>query len=389
MTNGAEISAWIEAHRADLGPSKARYEKRFAREILPHVDELRLSDVETQTSFRDLNGKQRRIDFTIREGEVRVAIEIDGWDKTGRGAGMTHSEFVDWMEREAAIVAQGWRLIRFSNTQVQHRPKECAEALSLVLAGERALMARIADAEAKSTELTESVRAQRDRAAQLTQQLAEAREHEDRKREDALVSEIEGAADDRDELANAFLAEPDRHRLDTLATQNIQLEKENRGMKTMAVALAIALAAVAVIVVVGTGGDDGPDESRALSETPSGSGSGAAEAPVEPEKQECLDAVSWQEAPDRVGESLSVRGGVVSGVYATDTDATPTYLNIGKDFPNDSRFVAVIFGDDRSNFSKPPEDTYEGKDVAVSGEVETFNGVAEIIVNHPNDITVC
>jgi endonuclease G len=80
---------------------------------------------------------------------------------------------------------------------------------------------------------------------------------------------------------------------------------------------------------------------------------------------------------------------VEGATFASSTRSQPTYLNVGKAFPEPDRFSVVIFGDDRPNFRRPPEDTYEGKEIAVAGEVSEFRGVPQVIVNHPNDIAVC
>ena len=90
-----------------------------------------------------------------------------------------------------------------------------------------------------------------------------------------------------------------------------------------------------------------------------------------------------------LGQAATIRGPVVSAVYAEETNASPTYLNMGRDYPSPKRFTVVIFGDDRKNFRGAPEDAYAGKDIAVEGEVSEFDGVTQIIANHRNDITLC
>ena len=84
-----------------------------------------------------------------------------------------------------------------------------------------------------------------------------------------------------------------------------------------------------------------------------------------------------------------MRGKVVRAAFARETRSKPTYLDLGRPFPAKDRFGVVIFGDDRSNFRRPPEDTYEGKDIAVGGEIRSFRGVPQIVTNHPNDIELC
>jgi very-short-patch-repair endonuclease len=112
------------------------YEEYFVRRVLSKVPGLDLSKIECQTPFRCL-GRDGRCDFTLND-QVRIAFEVDGYDKTGRGAGMTPSEFVDWHLREGCLKEQGWTVLRFANTQVRDGAGWCAQNIGLVLKNERA-----------------------------------------------------------------------------------------------------------------------------------------------------------------------------------------------------------------------------------------------------------
>lgn len=90
--------------------------------VLCNVPELDLAVMNTQTQFT-CDGRKRFVDFTLEEGNhVRLTIEVDGWDKTGRGAGMTRGEFADWLLREGCLREQGWTVLRFANSQVARDP---------------------------------------------------------------------------------------------------------------------------------------------------------------------------------------------------------------------------------------------------------------------------
>ncbi len=43
------------------------------------------------------------------------------------------SDFLDWQRRQASLVAQGWRVIRFANVDVRDNALRCAELLGLLL----------------------------------------------------------------------------------------------------------------------------------------------------------------------------------------------------------------------------------------------------------------
>ena len=48
-------------------------------------------------------------------------------------------------------------------------------------------------------------------------------------------------------------------------------------------------------------------------------------------------------------------GPVITANYEPASDGQPTFLNVGEDYPNPGRFAVVIWGENRSAFSPPPE----------------------------------
>lgn len=101
----------------------------------------------------------------------------------------------------------------------------------------------------------------------------------------------------------------------------------------------------------------------------------------------CPDAVSWNDAADHVGDEITVQGPVVGTRYASDSNGEPTFLNLGEDYPNEDRMTVVIWGDDRAEFGSP-EDEYDGKDICVSGVVDTYEGIPQIAIDSTDDISV-
>lgn len=122
---------WIKNNRATFD---SEYEALFAKQVLPLVDGLKWETVTAQYPFVDSDGRNRYCDFTIIESQsVRVAIEIDGYDKRGTGSGMTHSEFLDWQRRQASLASQGWHVLRFANRDVRDEPQMCAKHIASLL----------------------------------------------------------------------------------------------------------------------------------------------------------------------------------------------------------------------------------------------------------------
>lgn len=114
--------------RLNLQNFGSPYEKLFVERVVAHTG-VDLSLVTCQTSFL-CDGKNRRCDFTFEDG-IRIAIEVDGYDKTGRGDGMTRAEFVYWLHKQNCLQEQGWTVLRFANAQVMRQPKRCARNIEL------------------------------------------------------------------------------------------------------------------------------------------------------------------------------------------------------------------------------------------------------------------
>jgi DNA/RNA endonuclease YhcR with UshA esterase domain len=49
--------------------------------------------------------------------------------------------------------------------------------------------------------------------------------------------------------------------------------------------------------------------------------------------------------------------------------------------------TVVIWGDDRAEFGSP-EDEFDGEDICVSGVVDTHEGIPQIAIDSPDDISV-
>lgn len=95
--------------------------------------------------------------------------------------------------------------------------------------------------------------------------------------------------------------------------------------------------------------------------------------------------VSPEEAAHHLGQKATVCGVVASAHYAARSRAQPTFLNLGKPYP-DEIFTAVIFGSNRAKFGTP-ETTLRGKRICVTGTIRRYRGEPEIILKNPSQIT--
>ena len=97
-------------------------------------------------------------------------------------------------------------------------------------------------------------------------------------------------------------------------------------------------------------------------------------------------SISWSEAKYHIGERTTVCGPVVDATWASGSNGKPTFLNLGKSYPDPDRFTVVIWIQNRGNFPQAPEDYYLGKTICVTGLITEYSGIAEIEVQYPYEI---
>jgi hypothetical protein len=101
----------------------------------------------------------------------------------------------------------------------------------------------------------------------------------------------------------------------------------------------------------------------------------------------CANSTNWADAASQEGSTATIKGPVVDATYEPDVNGGPTFLDIGADYPDPSRFTVVIWQENRSNFTQAPEDLYSNATVCVTGAVQDYRGSPEIIVSSPDQIT--
>lgn len=99
----------------------------------------------------------------------------------------------------------------------------------------------------------------------------------------------------------------------------------------------------------------------------------------------CEKPISAADAKNHIGENTTVCGQVVSTRFADTSRGKPTFLNLDEPYPHQI-FTIVIWGSDRPNFGTP-ESKYQWKAVCVSGMVESYRSVPQIVARSPAQIT--
>lgn len=101
----------------------------------------------------------------------------------------------------------------------------------------------------------------------------------------------------------------------------------------------------------------------------------------------CAGAVSWQSARRMIGRVATIRGPVVGTKYASYSNGSPTFLDMGLDYPSSRRFTVVIWSENRRRFGAP-EKRYRGRTICVRGLVDTYAGVPQIEATSPSQILI-
>ena len=87
--------------------------------------------------------------------------------------------------------------------------------------------------------------------------------------------------------------------------------------------------------------------------------------------------ISSKNASAYINEILTVCGPVVDSRYASASKGQPTFLNFDYPYPNHT-FTIVIWGQNRANFSSPPEKKYMSKNVCIDGYIDSYKGKPQI-----------
>ena len=128
-----EWESFLSKHDAVL--RETPFEREFVIRVLAQVTGLRAGEVHPQETVVDGDGRSRRIDFAVRRGELKLALEVDGAEKVTGEPGLSGGRLDDALRRQNSLVAAGWRVLRFSNGQVMLESAVCARTIAEQLAG--------------------------------------------------------------------------------------------------------------------------------------------------------------------------------------------------------------------------------------------------------------
>lgn len=113
--------------RADrAGDSGA--EERFAQLFCEAFGEEKGQFVYLQHPFVDIYGNHRTIDFAVMTEDGKIAFEIDGetWHNPGK---VSQDKYVDDLLKQNSMVFEGWRVFRWTDTQIIKTPDRVKDEL--------------------------------------------------------------------------------------------------------------------------------------------------------------------------------------------------------------------------------------------------------------------
>jgi very-short-patch-repair endonuclease len=117
------IDEWSESRKFD-----SLWEQVFSVRVLAKTPNITVDDVEIQ-SYVNAGENTYKVDFLI--SKARLVIEVDGFQKNNAPPSPTDQEQRN--RRDAALMAAGYRVLHFTNVQVQSEPNICCQTVSDVL----------------------------------------------------------------------------------------------------------------------------------------------------------------------------------------------------------------------------------------------------------------
>ena len=92
--------------------------------------------------------------------------------------------------------------------------------------------------------------------------------------------------------------------------------------------------------------------------------------------------ISWEEAAQYYGQTVTVEGSIVS----TKNTGKVVYLDFSPTWQVDLK--VVIFPEDAARFPSPPEELFLHRRIRVTGVIQEYEGAPEIIVRDPGQIEI-
>ena len=111
----ADWNEWKKTYQNTIRHSK--FEWDFAIDVIPEVIGLKPSQVIPQHPFIGRDGREYHMDFAIISENTKIAIELEGYDKTGNSTGKSKKEHDEFNRRIQHLTRLGWKVLPITNAQ--------------------------------------------------------------------------------------------------------------------------------------------------------------------------------------------------------------------------------------------------------------------------------
>ena len=116
----ADWSEWKKLYKDTI--RHTQFEWDFAIDVIPEVVGLKPSQVIPQHPFTGRDGREYHMDFAIITEKVKIAIELEGYDKTNSGTGKSKKEHDEFNLRIQHLTRLGWKILTITNAQFKRDP---------------------------------------------------------------------------------------------------------------------------------------------------------------------------------------------------------------------------------------------------------------------------
>ena len=127
----ADWSEWRKNWRSTI--KHTEFEWDFAMDVIPAVIGLQPSQVTPQHPFVGIDGRQYHMDFAIVTEKVKIAIELEGFDKDNSGSGQSKKQHDEFNRRIQSLTALGWKPLTITNAQFKSDPMHYANLIRQII----------------------------------------------------------------------------------------------------------------------------------------------------------------------------------------------------------------------------------------------------------------
>ena len=150
----ADWSEWRKHWRSTI--KHTEFEWDFAMDVIPAVIGLHPSQVTPQHPFVGTDGRQYHMDFAIVTEKVKIAIELEGFDKDNSGSGQSKKQHDDFNRRIQSLTALGWKPLTITNAQFKSEPMHYANLIRQIILEPNSKKIIVANQD--NTEILESIK---------------------------------------------------------------------------------------------------------------------------------------------------------------------------------------------------------------------------------------